>query len=94
MFVCLFVCLFFFLLICVFRKCMCCVQLCGNGSVEGTTTSILKHQKVLTQPYIFAENVTLLSRNIMKLIPLGSQPQSIKSPLSPCHYTGCSLQKS
>ena len=48
----------------------------GNGPVDGTITSILRHLKGYYSEMhlffylIFAENVTLLSLNIMKLIPL------------------------
>ena len=63
----------------------------GNGPTEGAITSILTHEKAYHSKthlnfffLIFAENVTLLSLNIIKLIPLGPQPQSIKSPLSTC----------
>ena len=65
----------------------------GNGPVEGAITSILKNLKVyyskthLNFFLIFAENVWLLSQNMIKLIPLGPQSQSIKSPLSTCNYT-------
>ena len=62
----------------------------GNGPVEGAITCTVKHKKVYyskTHPnffLIFAENVRLLFLNIIKLIPLGLQPQSVKSQLSPC----------
>ena len=62
----------------------------GNGPVEGAITCTVKHKKVYYSKMhpifflIFAENVRLLFLNIIKLIPWGPQPQSIKSPLSPC----------
>ena len=54
----------------------------GNGPVEGDITSILKNLKVLLEnaPFflIFAGNAMLLSRNKIKLIPLGSSTSKYK----------------
>ena len=60
-----------------------CISM-GNGPVGGTITTILKHQKVyhskthLNFFLIFAENVTLLFLNIIKLIPLGASTSKYK----------------
>ena len=81
---CVFVLFCFFLIIYLFAFFVC--NSMGNGPVEGAITSILKHlnfyysKTYLNFFLIFAENVTLLSLNIIKLILLGPQPQSIKSP--------------
>ena len=56
----------------------------GNGPIEGTITSILKHYNVyyskthLNFFLIFGENVTLLPRNIIKLIPSGASTSKYK----------------
>ena len=48
----------------------------GNGPIEGTITSILRHKKVYYSKctlmcfLIFAANVRLLSLSIIKVIPL------------------------
>ena len=61
----------------------------GNGSVEGAITSkmFITQKCTLISFMIFAENVTLMSRNIIKLIPLEASSSKYKSPLSPCNYT-------
>ena len=67
----------------------------GKGPNEGALPSILKHLKVyyakthLTFSLIFAENVKLLSRNIIKLIPLGASTSKYrKSAFSMWLYEG------
>ena len=79
----------FYLLAFLENTCFVCISM-GNGPVEGAITCTVKHKKVYfskTHPNLFsdffAENVRLLFLNIIKLIPLGPQPQSIKSRLSP-----------
>ena len=55
---------------------MFCMNSMGNGPVEGFITSIWQHSKIfnskfLTQNFfLIFRNVTLLSQNIIKLIPL------------------------
>ena len=68
-FVCLFVCFFF---ICVFRKYM----FRYNLYFEALKGLLLKTHLIFF--LIFAENVTLLSRNIIKLISLGSSTSKYK----------------
>ena len=49
----------------------------GNAPIKGAITSILKHKGYYSKTHlifflIFTENVILLSRNIIKLIPFGT----------------------
>ena len=55
----------------------------GNEPVEVAIISFLKHEKVYYQRstlffLIFAENIVLLSLNIIKLIPLGAPTWNYK----------------
>ena len=69
-----------------------------NEPVEGAITFILKHDSVITQKseknapsffLIFAENFTLLSRNVIKLTPFGaSKSEYKKSTFSMWLYKG------
>ena len=61
------------------KKCCGCNSI-GNELVEGAISYILKHSKVYYSKthLILAENVTLLSRNIIQLIPLGASTSKYK----------------
>ena len=65
----------------------------GNEPVVVAIYLFLKREKVYHQKMhlifflISAENMALLSLNIIKLIPSGPQPETINSPCSPCDYT-------
>ena len=67
----------------------------GNGPVEGAVFSFLKHEKGYyskTHPkifLIFAESVALLPKDIINLIPLGPQTQSIKVHFPNVIIRGC-----
>ena len=73
---------FFSYSIYIFRKCMFCVQLYGKLTRCVAIASIFKHFKGFYSKthlnffWFFAGKITLLSRRIIKLIPLGPQPQS------------------
>ena len=77
-----------------FQKIMFCVQLYrkwvrGHYNLYFEALKGLLFKNALIFYLIFAENVTLLPLNKMKLIPCprGLQPQGINSLLSPCYYT-------
>ena len=55
----------------------------GNGPIEGAINSILQHEKDYSKMHrlfnlIFAQNVMLLSLNIITLIPLRSSTSDHK----------------
>ena len=73
----------FYLFASLYRKYMFCVQFL-NGPVEDAISSTRSIERFITENpklvffLIFAENVTLLSRNIIKLTPLGSSTSKYK----------------